>query len=83
MAYNQELDKTIWEKELDLGEGNKIVVGVYSYDGKERKIGFKRIAPTKRDDRPFSFRKIGRINLIEARLINEALAEAITKIQEA
>jgi len=82
MAYDETLDETIWETQKDLGEGHKIVVGVYRYNKGAVKVGFKRLAPVTRGDREYSFRKLGRVNIDEAKLISEALAEAITKMGE-
>ena len=82
MAYEEALDKTIWETEKDLGEGHKIVVGVYCYNEGIKKVGFKRLAPVTRGDREYSFRKLGRLTFEEAKLISEALPEAITKMSE-
>jgi len=82
MAYDEALDKTIWETEKDLGEGHKFVVGIYCYNEGTNKVGFKRLAPVTRGDREYSFRKLGRLDANEAKLINEALTEAITKMSE-
>jgi len=81
MAYKKELDKTIWEKEMVVGD-QKIIAGIYSYDGGEKKIGFKRKFLTTKGDWDSGFRRLGRMNLEEAKAINELLQEAISKLQE-
>ena len=81
-AFDVSLDKAIWEKESVVSEKESIIVGVYSYDGKEPKIGFKRKASVKNreDGREFSYRKLGRLNKSEACLIQVLLGEAIVKM---
>lgn len=77
MPYDRNLDKTIWETNKEVSEGSVLVIGVYSYDEGEQKVGFKRQVPSKQEGREFSYRKLGRVNKTEARLMHDALTEAL------
>ena len=81
MPYEENLDKTIWEKVIPNGEGKQIIVGVYSYNEGVKKLGIKRKETIKRDDRDFSFRKLGRLTLEEAKLVNEAMSEGLKHME--
>jgi len=78
--FDESLDKTIWEKGKDFGNNKKIIVGIYNYDDKGNKIGFKRLEPVKREDRTESYRKLGRVTRDEALFLVEAMNEAMPKL---
>ena len=81
MAYDKELDKTIWEKAKQTGD-QELIVGIYSYNDGEKKIGFRRKFLTTRGDWDSGFRRIGRLTLEEAKTINDIFQEAINELQE-
>jgi len=75
MVYDKELDKTIWEKEVEIGVGNFIVIGVYKYGEAVPKIGIIR----KQDSK---FKSLGRIRYGELKLVMPALKEVMEYMEE-
>ena len=63
MAFEQEKDKTVLEREINMDNGNKIVAGLYSYNGSETKYGEKRISVN--NDGNIRFSAIGRKSYVE------------------
>lgn len=71
MAYEQLKDVAVVEGALN--NGTDIVVGVYSYNGGEPKIGLKRQYTNKKGEVRYS--AIGRLTLDEAKLVVAALPQ--------
>jgi hypothetical protein len=75
MAYDKSKDKKLWEKEVAISIATSIIVGIYSYDGGEKKLGLSRMYATG-DGNP-KFQSIGRMTRTEIELLLPVIKEAL------
>ena len=73
MAYDISRDQTVKEMSLGVGQNSTIRVGLYKYGDGETKVGMNRVG-LRRDGTP-SYGAIGRMTLVELRIVVPALIE--------
>jgi len=79
--YNKNKDKELWKESVRVNIANEIIIGVYSYDDGEWKIGLTRhYADNDKNKERYS--PIGRITLNELNLISLSLEKAKKFIQK-
>ncbi|MBI2891139.1 MAG: hypothetical protein HYY13_10195 [Nitrospirae bacterium] len=74
MPYEPEKDKAVRENVVEV-EGTRLKIGVYSYNGGEKKIGIVRVV--RKRDGTDSFAPLGRLRKAEALLVRENLGTLI------
>lgn len=75
MPYDPTLDKAIWKETRTLGE-DQLTVGVFSYNGGEKKLQIQRQAKTPQDE--WGFAKLGRLTRQELDAILPLLQTALS-----
>ncbi|MDI6758549.1 MAG: hypothetical protein QMD94_02605 [Candidatus Omnitrophota bacterium] len=75
MPYNSSLDKQLFVRELEVGEG-KIVVSVYSYNNGANKLQIGR--EIKNKEGLYNFARLGRLSKQEAEGILPLIQEALS-----
>ncbi len=74
MPYDQALDQEIFKETKELGE-TRITIGVFSYNGGEKKLQITRENLTQ--DSGWRFTKLGRMNKGEVREIVPVMMKAV------
>lgn len=77
-GFDKSKDRELFVTERELGKG-KLVVGVYSYDGKEPKLQISRLALKEEGGWAFS-PKLGRCTKEEVKALSQMFAEAFKKM---
>ncbi len=77
MAFDKELDKQIYEEEIEMGN-NIIKVGVYSYNEGPKKMQLIRQSKTQEGE--LRFAKLGRLTKEEAEKVIPAMQKAFEKM---
>lgn len=80
MAYDRSLDVTLAEVEVYADDKTAISMSAHSYNGGESKIQLSR-SYIKRDGSR-SFRKLGRLTMVEAGAVASAMPEFLVKVSE-
>ena len=79
MAYNKELEQVYIEETVKVSDTLNINVGVYSYNGGLKKLGFTRQIVTGESQ---TFRPIGRISSEEMKAIAPSLKKALAELNK-
>lgn len=74
MPYDKSLDKEIFLETKDFGE-TRIIVGVYSYNGGEKKLQMTRQNKDRNEE--WQFVKLGRVSKSEAQEMVPAIMKAV------
>ena len=77
MPYDKSLDVESFKEVKDFGE-TRITVGIYSYNGGEKKLQLARETKTQTEE--WRFAKLGRLNKSEAQEIVPIMARALEKM---
>jgi hypothetical protein len=81
MAYNKDLDKVLWSKNIEDEEGKQLVVSVYSYNGGETKLQIgPRTYVKKNGDQGFA--KAGRLTAVEANDLMALMPEILEAMKQ-
>ena len=86
MAYDTSKEEVHYEKNIIVGEdGESIIVGVYSYNNGDPKLGIRRTVMRK--DKTTNLKalgpgKLGRMGVYEAMAIEQPFAEALTVLNK-
>lgn len=78
MPYEPEKDQAIQEEIVE-AEGTRLKIGVYSYNGGEKKIGMVRLVRKK--DGTDSFAPLGRVRKSEAQLLRATFDKLIPLLE--
>jgi len=76
VAYNKDLDVTLWEKEVEDEGGRKLMFSVHSYNGGDAKFQIGPRVYTKRNGEP-GYGKAGRLTVEEGVALANFLPEAL------
>jgi hypothetical protein len=80
MAYDKSLDATLVTKEVFADDKTAVLMSAHSYNGGEVKIQLSR-EYIKRDGTR-SFRKLGRLSMVEASAVAQAMPEFLVTVSE-
>ena len=78
MPYEKSLDVETFKEVKEFGE-TRISVGIYSYNGGEKKMQISRENKDQNDE--WRFAKLGRLNKLEAKEIVPIMVKALEKMQ--
>ena len=77
MAYEKSLDVETFKEVREFGE-SRISVGIYSYNGGEKKMQISRENKDQNDE--WRFAKLGRLNKLEAKEIVPVMMKALENL---
>jgi hypothetical protein len=79
MAFDKNLDKTLFSEEKEL-ETTRITVGVFSYNGGEKKLQVSR--ENRNQNGEWSFAKLGRMNFEEVEFVLPIMKKALEEMKK-